>query len=126
MTWRGIDVVLLIDLDDERAASFTKLADIRDLDRAGIKRPVVDLVMLVRVAEADVFDRRFQFFNAVERQSRDRMHLVAFDIGVEHQNVKCIRRGDSRFIASVSIGIAQFPDAPYQSEPNILARPMSI
>ncbi len=53
----GRDIVLVIDLDDKYPARLTKLADIRDLDRAGIKRPIIDLVMLMCMAETDVFDR---------------------------------------------------------------------
>ena len=41
----------------KNSAVFAKLADIRYFDRAGVKCPIVDLVVLVRMAECDILDR---------------------------------------------------------------------
>ena len=53
------------------------------------------------------------------------MHLMSLDIGVEHQDVKCTVAAILLLSLRVSIGIAQLPDAPYQSEPKI-RRPADV
>ena len=100
------DLIPLINLDNKCPASLAKFTDIRHLDRAGIERPIVDLVSLMSVAEADVFDCRFELFQGIYRQRRYRMNLMPLDIGVEHQNV------ESTFAAVLLDSLGQHRDRP--------------
>ena len=84
----SVDRILIIDIHDKYAARFAEVADICYLYRAGVERPVVDLVMLVSMPETDIFHRGFKFIQRSDRERRDRMHLMAFYIGVKHQDVK--------------------------------------
>ena len=54
-------VILLVDFDKEHATCFTVFGNVSHLGRAGIERPVVDDIVHMSVAEADIIRDRFQF-----------------------------------------------------------------
>src|SRR5687768_15444233 len=82
------DRVIVCYLDEKYTPCFAILRNVRDLDRARIKRPIIDLIMHMSMPKPDVFGHCFKLGKRRDRKSGQRVCLVSFHIGMEHEYVE--------------------------------------